>query len=152
MSVLDNIVVAFFSAFTAIFISLMHGASLEIENNLPAFLQGGLFIQSVNIGFPLLESLCILVFFLMYVISTINAFRTQTTIELIGVQLLYGIFGAGLLPIISNIYFRVTGIDAMFSASGTVFTFFFENLPLYGLVFFVLAMIGFAWGGGNGKQ
>lgn len=150
MSVLDNILISFFAVFTAIFVSFMHGASLEIESNLPAFLQGGLFISAVNIGFPILETMSVFVFFLMYIISSIGALRTRTRVDFVGVQLLYGFMSVGLMPILSHIYTTITNMDPMFSVAAATFNPFFNNLPLISAVFFVFIIVALAWGGSRG--
>lgn len=151
MSVLDVLIVSVVCLFSALSISMLHGFSEELILALPAEL-APTFELAMDIGFPLLEGASIFFFFFMYIMATISALRTQSSVEFVGVQLLYGVMTLFMLPFLSNMYFTFMGASPVIAGSGDVFDFFFGNLPLIGLIFFVVIMIALIWGGKRGME
>lgn len=151
MSVLDVLIVSVVCLFSALSISMLHGFSDQLVLALPAEL-APTFALVVSIGFPLLEGVSIFFFFFMYIMATLSALRTQSSVEFVGVQLLYGIMTLFMLPFLSNMYFTFMGSSPIIAGSGTVFDMFFSNLPLIGLIFLVVIMIALVWGGKRGME
>lgn len=151
MSVLDVLIVSVVCLFSALSISMLHGFSEELITALPAEL-APTFELAMDIGFPLLEGASIFFFFFMYIMATLSALRTQSSIEFVGVQLLYGIMTLFMLPFLSNMYFTFMGSSPVIAGSGGAFDVFFGNLPLIGLIFFVVIMIALVWGGKRGME
>lgn len=151
MSVLDILVVSLVCCVSALSISMMHGFSDQLVANLPVAL-APTFELVVDIGFPLIEGLSMLFFFFMYIIATVSALRTASSVEFVGIQIFYGFLTIFLLPFISNMYFTFMDASPIVGASGTAFDAFFNNLPLIGAVFFVFIMVALVWGGKRGME